>query len=427
MPEDLLPRLVLPTLATSTRREFLKSAGQKAIAGALVGGLAGSSLSTNCWAAAESTGDAAKLIAGKDSRLIVHNTKTAEIETPVELLRNEAITPKDILFVRSNQELKGTRTIKPLDATGWTVDVLGQVENPRVISVEELAKRKQVEVEMVLQCSGNGRALFSKAAEVSGSPWRYGAMGNVRFRGPKLKDVLDSLDLNIAPAATFLTAEGKDGPPAPDKADFEHSVPLAEALERGLLALELNGEPIPAAHGGPVRFVMPGYYGTMSMKWLTRLRLETRETFNHHQRRRYRTPSEPIKPGSHFEYDFDNSEANWRMRIKSVIFAPLDGDTVSPKAAVRGVAFNDGSVKIDAVELSTDGGRSWRRARLETPDSPYAWYHWQAELPLETGSQKIMARAVDALGRTQPLDGTIGWNPAGYGWNGVQTVQVTVR
>src|SRR3569623_816233 len=108
------------------------------------------------------------------------------------------------------------------------------------------------------------------------------------------------------------------------------------------------------------------------------------------------------------------------MRVKSVIFAPLDGDTVSSKAAVRGVAFNDGSVKIDAVELSTDGGRSWRRARLEMPDSPYAWYHWQAELPLEAGSQKIMARAVDALGRTQPLDGTIGWNPAGYGWNGVQ-------
>ncbi|HUY92378.1 MAG TPA: sulfite oxidase [Pirellulales bacterium] len=406
-----------------SRRRFLQTAG--AASGIALGVRPFSADSARAWSA--ETPDSAEVIAGKQSGLIVHNAKTAEIETPLAMLREQRITPKDVLFVRSNQELAGTRTTAAAEAEGWTIEFAGLVETPRTIGIDELRKFESVEVEMVLQCSGNGRALYSKAAKVSGAPWLQGAMGNVRFRGPRLKSVLDSLELNISPAAAFVSAEGKDGPAMPDSADFEHSVPLADALVRGMLALEMNGEPIPAVHGGPVRLVMPGYYGTMSMKWLTRLRLDDRETFNHHQRRRYRTPTEPIKPGSPFKYDFDNSDANWRLRIKSVIFAPLDGETLSVgKTTVRGVAFNDGSVKIDAVEVSLDDGRTWRRARLETPKSPYAWHPWTAEIDVDRGTHRILARAVDALGRTQPLDGSIGWNPAGYGWNGVQRVQINV-
>lgn len=409
-----------------SRRRFLQAAGASA-AGATVfgapqffGGMA------PAWAA-EAMPDSAQVIVGKQAGLIVHNVKEAEIETPLAMLREHAITPKELLFVRSNQEVPGTRTTKPADIEGWTIEIGGLVETPAKISIDALREFESAEVEMVLQCSGNGRALFSKAAKVAGAPWTQGAMGNVKFAGPRLKEVFDSLNLNISPAAAFLTAEGKDGPAKPGAADFEHSMPLADALSRGILALEMNGEPIPAVHGGPVRLAMPGYYGTMSMKWLTRLRLEDRETFNHHQRRRYRTPLEPIKPGSPFEYDFSTSEANWRMKIKSVVFAPLDGETLKAgKTTVRGVAFNDGSVKIDAVVLSLDDGLTWRQAKLERPKSPYAWHPWTAELELKRGTHRILASAIDALGRTQPLDGAIGWNPAGYCWNGVQRVQINV-
>jgi sulfite oxidase len=376
------------------------------------------------WAAGD---DASMLVAGKDSRLIVYNTKTLELETPIELLREYAITPKKVLFVRNNQELDGTRTTKPTKTDSWQVEIGGMVENPRTVDFEKLREMEQTEVEMVLQCSGNGRANFSKAAAAKGSQWKEGALANVRFRGVKLKTLFDSLDLNVAPDARYLTAEGKEGPPKPTDADFEHSIPLDDALDRSIVALELNGEPIPAVHGGPVRLVTPGYYGTMQIKWLSRLRLETRETFNHHQRRRYRTPREPIKPGSDFGYDFDNSDANWRMRIKSTIFSPLDGETVEAgDVEVRGVAWNDGDVQIDAVELSIDDGHTWQGSELKRPESPYAWYHWSITVPLQSGKQRLMARAVDALGRTQPLDGAIGWNPAGYGWNGVHRVVVNV-
>ena len=115
------------------------------------------------------------------------------------------------------------------------------------------------------------------------------------------------------------------------------------------------------------------------------------------------------------------------MRIKSVIFNPADGQELKAgPAEIRGVAFNDGVAKIDAVEISLNGGRRWRRAQVERPHGAYAWHPWQIGLDLPRGEQTILARAIDALGRTQPLDGAIQWNPAGYCWSGVHKVTVRV-
>jgi len=408
-----------------SRRDFLKRSTAIAASG-LLGTEAGGWISP-APAANEPAHDAARLVPGKDHALLVHNAKTLEIETPLASLRDHELTPKTLLFVRNNQELADTRSLEGVHAGQWPIEIAGMVENPHTIVLEDLAQREQTEVEMVLQCSGNGRALFARSAKVKGSPWQHGAVGNLRFRGVPLARLLDSLDLGIAPKAAFLTAEGRDGPAEAGTADFEHSIPLADALSRSLVALQMNGEPIPAVHGGPVRLVTPGYYGTMHVKWLSRLRLEPRETFNHHQRRRYRTPITPIEPGTDFVYDFDNSEANWRMRIKSVILAPLDGEMLrAGEIEIRGVAWNDGTARIETVEISLDEGKTWRHTVLKTRSSPYAWYPWSTRFTLAQGKCRILARAIDALGRTQPLDGAIDWNPAGYGWHGVHVVEVTV-
>jgi hypothetical protein len=115
------------------------------------------------------------------------------------------------------------------------------------------------------------------------------------------------------------------------------------------------------------------------------------------------------------------------MRIKSVIFAPLENELLpAGKLEVRGVAWNDGTAKIEAVEISTDGGNSWRRTEIKRPKSPYAWHPWSLEIDLAKGPTTILARAMDALGHTQPLDGSVAWNPAGYAWNGVDSVTVAV-
>jgi sulfite oxidase len=370
-----------------------------------------------------------QLIAGKDRRLLVHNpAKTGfEIETPLELLREHRLTPTERLFVRNNQQPDWSSTLKPAPAGPWNVEIVGLTEYPRTIALDELRTLPQVAHDVVLQCSGNGRAMFSKVSPVKGAQWSYGAMGNVRFRGVTLKSVFEKFDVRPHATARFITAEGAELPGKPGSADFEHSLPLAETLSRSILALEMNGQPLPAVHGGPLRLVTPGYYGTMHVKWLSRLRLDSQESVNYHQSRRYRTPREPMEPGSTFEYRLDNSDAHWRMKIKSVIFAPHhDAKLKSGQVLASGVAWNDGTSLIDAVELSVDGGQSWRRAELERAGR-YAWQHWQLPLQLPGGTHTLISRAIDTLGNSQPLDGAIAWNPDGYVWNGADRVNVQVQ
>lgn len=370
-----------------------------------------------------------QLIPGKDARLLVHNPAATgfEIETPLDVLREDRITPAEKLFVRNNQQPDWSATLAPAPAGPWKVEIAGLLEFPRTVTLDELRAMPQIEEEMVLQCSGNGRAMFSAAAPVKGAQWTYGAMGNVRFKGVSLKALFENLDVRPHELARFITAEGAELPGKPGAADFEHSLPLGETLDRAIVALDMNGRPIPAVHGGPVRLVTPGYYGTMQVKWLSRLRFEAQESVNHHQVKRYRTPREPLQPGAKFDYRLDNSDSHWRMKIKSVIFAPAhDARLKAGKCMVSGVAWNDGTSLIDAVELSVDDGHTWRRAELERAGR-YAWQHWQFSLPLAAGKHTLISRAIDAQGNAQPLDGAIGWNPDGYVWNGADRVTVVVE
>src|SRR5487761_1675129 len=142
------------------RRRFLQAAAA-----------CGTVASIDRWSLTVRAADAAELVAGKDSRLIVHSTKTLELETPLELLREYPLTPKKVLFVRNNQELADTRTTKPLKMDDWQFEIVGLVEYPRTVALERLREMEQTEVEMVLQCSGNGRAHFGRAAAVKGSAW----------------------------------------------------------------------------------------------------------------------------------------------------------------------------------------------------------------------------------------------------------------
>lgn len=367
-----------------------------------------------------------QFIPGKDKRLIMHNAKTGEIETPLQLLSEHAVTPKELLFVRNNQILPGTLSLDPATDKDWRIELSGLLDKAASITLAELSKLPHHEHELVLQCSGNGRAWFARSVKAEGAQWKNGAMGNVVFKGVPLAAVLEHLDVSIEASAHYLAAEGKDTP-AKEGDDFEHSIPLDVALQRSILALSMNGEPTPKVHGGPVRLVTPGYYGTMNVKWLSKLRFEAEESKNHHHVGRYRTPLTPIKPGSEFKSTLANSEANWDMRIKSVIFAPLEGAKVAAgQIEIRGVAWNDGQTKIEAVEVSTDNGQSWRRAQLTVPTSPYAWHPWKLTIKLSAGKHRLLSRAVDVAGRAQPLDGAIGWNPAGYAWNGADVVNLEV-
>ncbi|MDA1015252.1 MAG: molybdopterin-dependent oxidoreductase [Planctomycetota bacterium] len=398
------------------RRDFLRTAG--------IGGLA--LLTAPSGVPAQDPPAIVSPVKGKDRRLIVLTESPAVLETPTELLLHDKVTPIEKLFVRNNSQPADSATLAAPRANGWTIDFTGLVKQPRSIDASKLAEMDQVEYEMVLQCSGNSRSLYAGSVKSKGTQWGRGGMGNVRFAGVRLSQVLERLQVEIGKHAAFVTAEGRDDP-LPGKEDFEHSLPLDEVLQRAIFATKLNGAPIPSCHGGPVRLVTPGIYGTMQIKWLSCLRFEATETDNYNQIPRYRVPIKPIAPGSKIKYTFDNSRFNWDMKLKSVVLSPTADARLKPGPIhVHGVAFNDGKAAIETVLISTDFGQSWRRAKLERRTSPYAWTRFSMPLLLQAGKHSIWTRAVDAWGRSQPLDGSIHWNPSGYEWNGVEKINVIV-
>ncbi len=363
---------------------------------------------------------------GKDSALKLITADPLVLETPDQLLSVSRITPSSALFVRNHHGAKHLEDMKPRELTGQ-LTLSGLIDKPISYPMSELAKLPKTEVEMVLQCSGNFRYQFSKLSPIKGTPWNKGGIGNVRFGGVRISDFLKAAGVTVSKQAKYLTVEAADQPEKESQVDYEKSVPLYVAIERGLLATELNGVSLPAVHGGPLRLVIPGYYGNVQVKWITGMRFEASETSNFYQIPDYRTPKQRIEPGQAIEYTFDNSDPNFDMKINSRIFAPADGAmvTAGQKIELRGVAWNDGAAELVAIEVSQDGGETWSSTKLGPFAGPYAFREWSSVATFSKGEHSLWVRAVDALGRTQPVDGRLFWNPGGYGWNAIEKIRVT--
>src|SRR5580692_11937500 len=306
----------------------------------------------------------ASLLMGKDRRLEVMSAVPLVLSTPVGLLAEQIITDKKYLFVRNIQDLAKGMTLEPLLLEGWETELVGLIRPFRVvIRGEELLGMEQVEYEMILQCSGNGRSQYKG---IPGTPWNQGGVGNVRFAGVPLKAILEKYDVVVDSQVKFVTAEGHDLPLGLERPDFEHSLPVAPVLERSIFALKLNGEPIPGIHGGPVRLVTPGLFGTMQVKWLRRLRFETAESTNFYHATEYRVPLSLLKEGEKFRFTMENSRPTWDIRLMSYILEPAAGATLKAGAfTINGVAYNDGSVRLESVLVSFDRGQNWQPAKFE--------------------------------------------------------------
>ena len=404
------------TFSRQDRRHFLAAAGALAFAGS----------SGRAISASFQQEDASTLIKGKDKRLLVLKKFPAVFETPLKLLAERPLTPSSLLFVRNNQQPDDAATLAPSAHTKWPVKLTGAINRHVTVSLAQLRDMEMTEYEMVLQCSGNGRALFSRAAETSGTQWGRGGFGNVLFAGVSLSKVLEKSGVDVDRSVRFVNASGADNPEA-GKEDFLHSLPIDEVLNRSILAVTLNGKPLPAIHGGPVRLMTPGVYATMNMKWLSELNFVADESTNENHVPRYRVPHKPILPGAEYSFTLQNSSYNWDMKTESVLLSPNDGDTLRPgPTAIKGVAFNDGRAAITAVILSFDHGQSWQQAALTPTASLYGWTQFQLQRNLSAGQHSIWCRAIDAYGRSQPLEGSIAWNPRGYEWNGIEKITVDV-
>ena len=326
------------------------------------------------------------------------------LETKRERMGIAAITPTPLLFVRNNLPMPERGIVD--DPEAWTLSVEG-VAKPRKFTLRELKALGVQTIAAVLQCSGNGRRFFEHGA--SGSPWGVGAAGCVLWTGVPVAAVLDAVG-GAVETAKFLTATGGDPIPvlpkgfAADEIRVERSIPLSK--RDCLLAWEMNGIPLPLTHGGPLRLVVPGYYGVNSVKYVRTLACTQNESPARIQRKGYRV--RPIGEGS------DATQPSmWRMNVKSWINGAAD--VLAGKGLVHGVAFS-GERWIRKIELSIDGGANWRNATLLEPDlGKYAWRAFALEVDLPRGKHVLASRATDAAGEVQPEHRVE--NERGYGNN----------
>ena len=322
--------------------------------------------------------------------MIVHSSNT--IETKRAAFGSSVITPADQLYVRNNLPPPDASIVADRDA--WEVSVEG-VRNPRKLTVRELKSMGLETVAMVLQCSGNGRGFFP--SKPSGTPWTVGAAGCVVWSGVPVRDVAQALG-GVADGMQFMTGTGGEKLPEgvdPKTVIVERSLP-AKAMGDALLAWEMNGAPIPLAHGGPLRLIVPGYSGVNNIKYVKRLAFTATETDARIMSHGYRmTPAggkaDPTQPSV------------LEMGVKSWVNAPLpdSGTLAAGPVAIHGVAFG-GVHDIRRVEVSVDGGKTWRDARLVGPDlGKYAWRQFVLQTRLPAGTHTIASRATDAAGNVQ--------------------------
>ena len=351
-------------------------------------------------------------IAHDHSSLIVRLSRPQDLETPMEYL-DSSITPNPVFFVRSHFGPPAITKEK------WRLELGGLVDSPRDLIFDDLRKFEIVSLPATLQCSGNGRAFFHPT--VPGVQWHRGAVGNALWRGVRLRDVLKSI--GIKSAARHLQMRGYDSAPMPTTPSFTRSIPLERALDPStLLAFEMNGEPLPLLHGGPLRLVVPGWAGDHWYKWLRRIDLQENEADGFYKQTAYRMP----RPTHSSNAAASAPEIPVTVNpVKSLIAHPSEGSVIPPgDHLVSGVAFT-GVGHVIKVEVSLDGGRSWKRAELEGKQSEGAWQLWRYRWKVSAkGTYAIAARATDSSGRVQ-LEVTR-WNHGGYLWNGIDQVHCEI-
>ena len=346
-------------------------------------------------------------------RLIIRSPRPEDLETPAHLLTSW-ITPTDLFYVRSHFY---TPVVREAD---WKLVIDGDVDRPFEMTLGELRSLPSTRQVVTLECAGNGRAFFDP--RVAGVQWQKGAVGTAEWRGVRLGDMLARAGARRT--ARYLWLDGADS--GIDRApDFIRSLPVEKAVDSAtLLAYEMNGEPLPVAHGFPLRALVPGWEGAYSVKWLTHIRVSEKDHDGAFTQAGYRRPRRPVKPGT-LVAPADTVPVR-ELPIKSLITSVADDAVVSGGVvSIAGFAWV-GDAEIRRVDVSTDSGRTWHAARLGRDRARYAWrqfeYAWR---PRDSGSYAVLSRATDSRGRVQPI--VAEWNPAGYLWNAIDQVRLDVR
>ena len=339
-------------------------------------------------------------------------------ETPIEYFRT-AITPTDAFFVRYHHSL-----IPEVDVRTWKVAVGGEGANGEAaFTLDDLKRLPTAELVAVNLCSGNRRGLFQP--HVPGVEWGYGAMGCARWKGARLKDLLDKVGLKKE--AIEIVFDGADSGVTDKTPDFIKSIPTWKAIEETtLIAYEMNGAPLPHLHGFPARLILPGWTGTYWMKHVTSIKAVTKPEAGFWMKAAYRIPLGRFPLVARFtSQETAVNTPITEIVVNSLITNPVDGANVRMgPISVGGIAW-DGGYGINTVEVSSDGRRTWTAATLGEDLGRFAFRTFSYTLsPKARGKQTVMARATNKIGQTQTSE--LIHNPAGYHHNVVHSVTFNV-
>jgi DMSO/TMAO reductase YedYZ molybdopterin-dependent catalytic subunit len=351
-------------------------------------------------------------------QMILQRTRPPLLETPFEVFDRGVFTPNDQFFVRWHWAV----IPEEIDVTSFKVAVRGHVDRPLSLTMADILALPRVELAAVNQCSGNSRGLFQP--RVAGAQWANGAMGNARWTGVRLRDVLDRA--GVKPGAVAVRFNGLDEPVVETAPDFMKSLDIDHARDgEVMLAYQMNGEQLPLLNGFPLRLIVPGWYSTYWVKMLSDIEVLDSPDENFWMKSAYRIPDTPganVKPG---ETGFKTVPIN-RMVPRS-FFTNVTNETkmrAGTPVALRGIAFG-GDCGVARVELSSDNGVSWQPAQLGKDEGTYSFRQWTAELTAPaSGTLALMARCTNAHGLAQPVDAT--WNGAGFMRNVIERVQMVV-
>jgi DMSO/TMAO reductase YedYZ molybdopterin-dependent catalytic subunit len=355
--------------------------------------------------------------------LLILGERPLVAETPEHLL-DEPVTSYRNFFIRNNGGVPEALTTDP---RAWRITIDGHVNTPLTLTVGELEARfPLVTRQLQMECGGNGRAFF--APQTRGNQWGNGAISNAEWTGVRLRDVLQAAGVRDGAVSTGHFGADPHLSGATDRPSIARGMRIAKAMDEDtLIAIRMNGQPIPHIHGAPVRMITPGWPGSLSQKWLTRIWV--RDVMHDGAGMggtSYRIPVRPIVPGSNNNgADFAEMES---MPVRSILSSHAHGTRLpagTRSLDLRGAAWA-GDLTVRAVHVSVDFGASWQAMEVAAPANRHAWQRWTGRVALPSdGYFEIWYRATDSEGRMQP-HAAPNWNPQGYGANPVSRAAILV-
>lgn len=348
--------------------------------------------------------------------LFLLTDRAPQLETPLHYFRQD-LTPNEAFFVRWH--LEGIPT--SVDLRTFRLAIGGHVRSPLSLSVDDLRTQfEPVEMIGVNQCSGNARSLFEP--RVPGGQWQQGAIGNARWKGVRLKDVLDKV--GVKAGAVDVTFNGLDGPPLPSVHDFVKSLDIDHARDgEVMVAYEMNGASMPMLNGFPLRLIVPGWYATYWVKALSEINVLPQKFDGFWMTKAYTIPNNHTGNETHDHLATDLVPIN-RFAVHSIFVRPEPLELIQPGRSypMEGLALDSGA-GIRRVEISADAGKTWQDTRLDPELGKYSWRRWRFDWVPISGVHQFLVKATNALGDTQ-LEKH--WNHGGYMRTVIEQLEVKV-